>query len=252
MDKASSGRRFKVAEITQKSKDQTSSSFEDIASEMADADLPSVAWKEYAVKAHKLGLSIQAISTQLTKLGVPHDDLIRLERALSIAAEPIRTALPWEPCMGSRFVISAIKYNIDVTPEIISKQMISWGFDITRPATIQLVKTEYQTLKKMLKREIPIDMMLRREFVRTAYRLGYSVDEIVVLSKKMDPGYLATEEWVSGVLGGRKGATLRMKSRDWNEHAAEFINAAYEIGVEPGDVQLQLTVLGFNLEISYL
>lgn len=219
---------------------------------MADADLPSVAWKEYAVKAHNLGLSIQAISTQLTKLGVPHAGFMGLEPALSIAVEPIRMALPWEPCMGSRFVISAIKYNIDVTPEIISQQMVSWGFDITRPATIQLVKIEYQTLKRMLKREIPVDMTLRREFVRTAYRLGYSVDEIVVLSKKMDPGYLATEEWVSGVLGGRKGATLRMKSRDWNEHAAEFINAAYEIGVEPGDIQLQLAVLGYNLEISYL
>lgn len=218
---------------------------------MEDADLPSIAWKEYAVKAHKLGLSIQAISTQLTKLGVPHDNLIRLEPALSIAAEPIRTALPWEPCMGSRFVISAIKYNDDLTPEIISNQMVSWGFDITRPATIQLVKIEYQTLKKMLKRVIPTDTTLRRGFVRMAYRLGYSVDEIAVLSKKMDPGYLATEEWVSGVLGGRKGATLRM-SRDWNEHTAEFINAAYEIGVEPVDVQLQLAVLGFNLEISYL
>lgn len=220
---------------------------------MADADLPYLAWKEYAVQAHKLGLSIQAISTQLTKLGVPHDALIRLEPALTTAAGPIRTALPWGPCMGSRFVISTIKYNdTDVAPEIISNQMVSWGFDITRPATIQLVKIEYQTLKRMLKRKIPIDMPLRREFVRTAYRLGYSVDEIVVLSRKMDPGYLATEEWVSGVLGGRKGATLRMKSRDWNEQVAEFINAAYEIGVEPGDIQLQLAVLGYNLEISYI
>lgn len=220
---------------------------------MADADLPAVAWKEYAVKAHKLGLSIQAIWTQLTKLGVPYDGLIRLEPALSIAAEPIRTALPWGPCMGSRFIISTIKYsNIDVAPEIISNQMASWGFDITRPATIDLVKIEYQTLKRMLKRATPIDMPLRREFVRMAYRVGYSVDEIVVLSRKMDPGYLATEEWVSGILGGRKGAMLRMKSLDWNEQAAEFINAAYEIGVEPADIQLQLAVLGYNLEISYI
>lgn len=220
---------------------------------MADGDLPSIAWKEYAVKAHKLGLSIQAISAQLTKLGVPHDDdLIRLGPALSIAAESIRTALPWEPCMGSRFVIAAIKYNIDATSEIISTQMISWGFDITRPATIQLVKNEYQTLKNMLTRGIPVDMQSRREFVRTAYRLGYSVDEIIELSKKMDPGYLATEQWVSGILGGRKGAKLRMKSRDLNEQAAEFINAAHEVGVEPGDIQLQLAVLGYNLEISHL
>lgn len=153
--------------------------------------------------------------------------------------------------MGSRFVISTIKYNIDVTPETISKQMASWGFDITRPATIQLVKIEYQILKRMLKREIPIDMTLRREFVRTAYRLGYSVEEIVLLSKKMDPGYLATVEWVSGVLGREKGATPRVNSRGWNEQAAEFINAAYEIGVVPGDIQLQLAVLGYNLEISY-
>lgn len=56
---------------------------------------------------------------------------------------------------------------------------------------------------------------------------------------------------LSGVLGGRKRATLRMKSRDWNEQATEFVNAAYEIGVEPGDIQLQLTVLGYNLEISF-
>lgn len=220
---------------------------------MADVDLPSiVAWKEYAVKAHKLGLSIQAISTQLTKLRILHDDLNRLESALTTAAEPIRMALPWEPCMGSRFVISTIKYNNDITPEIISEQMASWGFDITRPATIQLVKLEYQILKRMLKREIPIDMTLRREFIRTAYRLGYSVDEIVLLSKKMDPGYLATEEWVSDILGRGKGVTLRMNSRDWNEQAAEFINAAYEIGVAPGDIQLQLAVLGYNLEISYV
>lgn len=220
---------------------------------MADADLPSGAWKEYAVKAHKLGLSIPAISTQLIKRGVPLDVLIRLESALTIAAEPIRTALPWEPCMGSRFVITTIKYNnIDVTPESISTHMATWGFDITHPATIQLVKIEYQTLKRMLKREIPIDMPLRREFVKTAYRLGYSVDEIVVLARKMDPGYLATEEWVSGVVGGRKGATLRMKSRGWNEQAAEFVSAAYEIGVEPADIQLQLAVMGYNLEISYV
>ena len=51
-------------------------------------------------------------------------------------------------------------------------------------------------------------------------------------------------------LGGSKRATLRMKSRDWNEQAAKFVNTAYEIGVEPGDIQLQLTVLGYNLEIS--
>lgn len=217
---------------------------------MAGADLPSVAWKEYAVKAHKLGLSIQGISAQLTKLGVPQDDgLVRLGPALSIAAESIRTSLPWEPCMGSRFVIATIKYNIDVAPEIISEQMASWGFDITRPATIQLVKKEYQALKKMSTREIPIELKFRRKLVRTAYRLGYSVDEIIDLSKKMDPGYLATEECVSAVLGGRKGATLRMKSRDWNEQAAEFVDAAYEIGVEPRDIQLQLAVLGYNLEI---
>lgn len=30
-------------------------------------------------------------------------------------------------------------------------------------------------------------------------------------------------------LGGSKRATLRMKSRDWNEQAAEFVNTAYEI-----------------------
>lgn len=220
---------------------------------MADFDFPSVAWEEYAIKAHKLGPSVQAISTQLTKLGFPHEGLIRrLEPALTTAAEPIRMALPWEPCMGSRFVIPTIKYNIDVSPEIISKQMASWGFDITRPATIQLVKLKYKNLKRMLKRELPIDKTLRRELVRTAYRLGYSVDEIIHFSKKMDPDYLATEEWVSGVLGRGKGATLRMNSRDWNEQAAEFINAAYEIGVELGDTQVQLAVLGYNLEISYL
>lgn len=217
---------------------------------MADADLP---WKEYAAKAHKLGLSIPAISTQLIKRGVPLDVLIRLESALTIAAEPIRTTLPWEPCMGSRFVIATIKYNnIDVAPESISNHMATWGFDITHPATIQLVKIEYQTLKRMLKREIPIDMPLRRKFVKTAYRLGYSVDEIVLLARKMDPAYLATEEWVSGVVGGGKGATLRMKSRNWNEQAAEFVNTAYEIGVEPVDIQLQLAVMGYNLEISYV
>lgn len=72
-----------------------------------------------------------------------------------------------------------------------------------------------------------------------------------ICPKKKDLGYLASEKWVSGVLGGRKRATLRMKSRDWNKQATEFVNAAYEIGVEPGDIQLQLTVLGYNLEISF-
>lgn len=249
-----------MAEITQKSEHQNPLSIDDIISDLADTDMPSVAWKEYAIKAHDLGLSIQAISTELTKLGLPHDDdLIHLEPAQGpaqgIAAGVIRAALPWERYMGYRFVIATIKDNIHADPETISEQMTSWGFDITHPAMIRLVKIEYQTLKNMLTKEIPIDISSRHEFIRRAYRLGYAVDEIIDLSKKMDPGYLATEEWVSDVLvrlDKKNPATLRMKSRDWNEQAAEFIQAAYEIGVEPRDVQLQMTVLGYNFEISDL
>lgn len=246
-----------MVEITQKSEHQTPLSIDDIISELADTDMLSVAWKEYAVKAYDLGLSIQAISTELAKLGLPHDDdLIHLEPTQGIAAGAIRATFPWKLYMGSRFVIATIKFNnIHAAPETISEQMISWGFDITHPAMIRLVKSEYQTLKRMLTKEIPIDISSRHEFIRRAYRLGYAVDEIIDLSKKMDPGYLATEEWVSDVLvrlDKKDLATLRMKSRDWNEQAPEFINAAYEIGVEPRDVQLQMTVLGYNFEISDL
>lgn len=224
---------------------------------LADTDMPSIAWKEYSVKAHHLGLSIQAISTQLTKLGLPHDDdlLIHLEPAQIIAAGAISPVFPWEPYMGSRFVITTIKDNIHAAPETISEQMITWGFDITHPAIIRLVKNEYQHLKKMLTKKTPSNISFRHEFIQRAYRLGYAVDEIIGLFKKMDPGHLATEEWVSGVLvrlGKKNRVTLRMKSRDWNEQAAEFINAAYEIGVEPRDVQLQMTVLGYSFEVSDL
>lgn len=111
----------------------------------------------------------------------------------------------------------------------------------------------------MIANEIPIDISSRHEFIRRAYRLGYAADEIIHLSKKkkkkMDPGYLATEESVSNVLvrfDKKNPATLKMESRDWNEQAAEFIQAAYDIRVEPRDVRLQLTVLRYNFEISDL